>query len=423
MRCMKIPIRKNIDIALFKNVISLIGVQGCNYLIPLMILPYLVRVLEPYGYGVLSFSLAIIQYFLLLTDYGFNLSATQKISTNRMDKQKISTIFWNVQCCKLLLMLFGVITLYIMSFLSQDINNNFKIFIYSYGMVVGAVLFPTWLFQGKEEMQSMAIINISTRLLSIPLMLIFVKNTNDIWIAASIYSFTSILSGVVGLIYIYKKRWIDFCFPRKKYILMEFRDGWHLFISSMSITLYTTSTTIILGLFLGPVAVGFFVAADKLRLAVQGLINPISQAIYPKINSEMGRSKEKAYSIIKKLLTYQSLFTFIISVMLFLNANFLVDIIYGKDYQLSISILKVLSFVPFLVGVSNVLGIQTMIVMGFKKQFSYIIIMSGIMNIIIIFPLLNYYGTIGASISVLLTEFVVTLLMFIFVYRKKIPIF
>ncbi|EIV7885350.1 oligosaccharide flippase family protein, partial [Escherichia coli] len=54
----------------FLNAVYLFVVQGVTYLVPLITLPYLVRVLGAQSYGVLSFSLAIIQYFILLTDYG-----------------------------------------------------------------------------------------------------------------------------------------------------------------------------------------------------------------------------------------------------------------------------------------------------------------------------------------------------------------
>ena len=77
----------------FLNAVYLFVVQGVTYLVPLITLPYLVRVLGAQSYGVLSFSLAIIQYFILLTDYGFNLSATQKISVICGDINKISNVF------------------------------------------------------------------------------------------------------------------------------------------------------------------------------------------------------------------------------------------------------------------------------------------------------------------------------------------
>ncbi|WP_152598444.1 oligosaccharide flippase family protein, partial [Aeromonas lacus] len=82
------------DKTLFKNIASLFGIQGMNYLIPLITLPYLVRVLDPIGYGSLGFALAIVQYCCMLTDYGFNWSVTQQIAVYRDDKLKVSKLFW-----------------------------------------------------------------------------------------------------------------------------------------------------------------------------------------------------------------------------------------------------------------------------------------------------------------------------------------
>lgn len=97
------------DRKIFKNIVSLVGIQGVNYIIPLITLPYLVRVLQPAGYGSLGFALAITQYFVILTDYGFNLSVTQKIAVNKDDKRYVSKIFWNVISCKLLLGVLGAL--------------------------------------------------------------------------------------------------------------------------------------------------------------------------------------------------------------------------------------------------------------------------------------------------------------------------
>ncbi|GAB7217999.1 hypothetical protein OS42_46130 [Dickeya oryzae] len=88
------------DFKLLKNILSLISIQGANFLIPLITLPYLVRVLEPSGYGYLSFAIAVTQYFVLVTEYGFNLSITQKIALVRDDLVRVSEIFWTVLFCK-----------------------------------------------------------------------------------------------------------------------------------------------------------------------------------------------------------------------------------------------------------------------------------------------------------------------------------
>ncbi len=63
-----------------KNVASLSTLQAITYLLPIIILPYLFRVIGPEKFGLIAFAQAFVQYFMILTDYGFNISATKEIS-------------------------------------------------------------------------------------------------------------------------------------------------------------------------------------------------------------------------------------------------------------------------------------------------------------------------------------------------------
>ncbi|GKV95175.1 MULTISPECIES: flippase [Pectobacterium] len=411
------------DKVLFKNIVSLASIQGANFIIPLLTLPYLVRVLEPHGYGVWGFAVAFIQYFCILTDYGFNLSVTQKVSIHREDKKKISEIFWVVLSCKIILFFVGFVILLLLIAFSQKFYDIRWVLISAYSTVIASVIFPMWLFQGKEKMGQVALASIIAKLSAIPLIFVFVNGHDDAWIAALISGFTMTLSGVISIYFVWKLQWITCIYPTVKSIVEEFRDGWHVFISTAAISLYTTSTTVVLGLLSGPVAVGYFIAADKIRQAVQGLISPVSQAFYPRINALIHKDKTAGLAMIRKLLLLLTSGAFIFSLFLYFFSHEIITIAYGDKYLESVSVLKWLAWMPFVIAFNNVFGVQTLLVMGKKKIFSIILIASGLINLIFIFLLIPYFNATGAAISIFITEIIVTLLMFVAIIKCKIPLF
>lgn len=394
-----------------------------NYIIPLITLPYLVRVLQPAGYGSLGFSLAIIQYFIILTDYGFNLSVTQKIAVNRDDKTFISKIFWSVISCKLLLGIGGGVVLSLILLINSDMYSLRWILIAGYITVFGSAIFPVWLFQGKETMGWIALSNITARLTTIPLIFVLVKQPEDAWLAGGVTGMTSILAGCIALFLIWKNRWIHWVRPDWQAIKKEYQEGWHVFISTAAISLYTTSTTVILGFIAGPVAVGYFVAADKLRQAAQGLISPVSQSFFPRVNSAMAKDHRLGFSVVRKLLLILSIIGFSASAFLFIFSADLIKVVYGANYEPAVSVLRVISFIPIIICLSNVFGIQVLLVLGKKKIFSRVLILSGLVNLSILVPLAYYFKQDGAAISVLVTEFFVTSAMLYFILKLKIPLF
>ena len=88
-----------------ENIASLSTLQVLNYAVPLATVPYLLRVLGPTQFGLLSFAQAVVLYSDLVTDYGFSLSATRAVAACRDEPEQLARIFWRTMFAKIALLL------------------------------------------------------------------------------------------------------------------------------------------------------------------------------------------------------------------------------------------------------------------------------------------------------------------------------
>lgn len=250
----------------------------------------------------------------------------------------------------------------------------------------------------------------------------FVKQLDDVWIAALLSSLPSIVTAIISMYVVWKRKWIIIVPITFSGIKKEMVDGWYIFISTAAISLYTTSVTVVIGFLSGNLHVANYVAANKLIQAIKGIYSPISMSFYPRISAMVINDKKKAVDLTRKLLKIQILLTLTIGLFVFLFSDYIVSLVFGKSYVYTSMLLKILSIVPVITSISNVLGIQLLIPFGYKKEFSYILIFSGGVSIFSLIPLTYFYGSIGSAVSVGITELIVVVLMLKILNKKKIRI-
>lgn len=407
---------------LVKNFTSLSLLQLANYIFPVITLPYLVRVLGPEKYGLINFAAAFSAYFVIITDYGFNLSATQEISVNRNDKEKVSEIFSSVLTIKIILFFLSSGIFFLIVNMFELFSNDAGLYSIMFIGVVGIVLFPLWVYQSVEQMKYILIINVAIRSVTVVSIFLLVKVENDYLLLAVIYTITQVMTGITGLFFAIRKFDLRYLFPSKVQLLEQLKKGWNLFLSSIWINLYTTSNVFILGLFAPNSVVGYYSAADKVRIAFQGILSSMSQSVFPYVNKLLAESYQKFISFNRKLLKISVMIGIIISSSLFLFAEPIVKIVLGNEYSPSVIVLRIIAWLPLIIFLSNVFGIQTMLPLNYQKRFSQILFLAALINLMISFSIVPSYFEIGTAVSMLVTEIFVTLSFFIFIRMKRIPV-
>ena len=188
------------------DTIYLIALQGFNYVAPLIVFPYLMIVLGAEKFGYIGFSFAIVQYLMLIVDFGFNLSATKRVAQARGNQNELNKIFSSTLLAKVGLLIISFFILLIFAFAIHRFAIYSSTMLVLFLMVVGNAFSFVWLFQGLGKIRVISIVNIVSKLLILPLTFLFVKSPSDFQKAALIQSLVYILSSLITISILINKK-------------------------------------------------------------------------------------------------------------------------------------------------------------------------------------------------------------------------
>jgi O-antigen/teichoic acid export membrane protein len=288
--------------------------------------------------------------------------------------------------------------------------------------VLGTTMFPLWLFQGLEKLKLAAALVGTARLLAVPALFFFVRGPGDYVSAGAIQASVEAVAAVLALPWLMRGARLIWKRPSLSDMINSLRQGWPLFLSGSALFLSTSNATVILGFTAGQTEVGYFSAADKLIKAAVAALNPIGQALYPHLTGIKMRSTDQALRLIRKSFVAMGAFALLLSLVTFLFARPICDIVLGRSFAQSIAVLEWLSPLPLLLGLTNLLGTQTMLVFEMDRAFSRIMLR----NLVVALPLMilasAIFGAVGAAAATSLMAVFLVIAMAAALHAQGLPI-
>jgi PST family polysaccharide transporter len=406
------------DPVLRKNFSYLFLLQNVNYIVPLLLLPYLTRTLGAENFGKIAFVQAFVSYFISLTDFGFNISSTQEIVRIRNDKSALSRVYWSTTIAKLSLTLLGFAAFLLLILLIPKLQQMYVLLMIAFIGVFSSVLFPIWLFQGLEKMSHITWFNVVPKILVLILTILLVRHPSDYVLALLLQTGGVLFSAIACTLFIVHKKTVGFYFPNFREIHLCMKDSWHFYVAGVATNFYTTTNTVVLGLLTNNATVGVFAASEKIIRPLISLFSTIHQVTFPRINYYYLESEEKAFHFGSRVLKITVLATLLVGLSIFLLAPSIVKILFGiPQYAETITLLKISSFLPFLAVGNGVLAYNFLITSGLKRHMIKAVVMGGIFNLLLIVPTILLYKTEGVAVIAILSEVVITI-YFLFVFKK-----
>ncbi|MGQ8337728.1 oligosaccharide flippase family protein [Sunxiuqinia sp. A32] len=380
---------------LIQNFGYLSALQVFTLLVPLVTIPYLLKVLGKETYGLIVFAQTVVSYLLILINFGFNLSATKEVSIHRDDKNKLSEIVSSILIIKGAFFLLSFVILWVTLGFFPKAENVKPLFYLMMYLCLYEWIFPIWYFQGIEKMKYITIINLISRSFFLLLVFFLVKEKNDYLTVPIINGAGYSIAGFFSLWIVFSQNRLQFKWQSWKVLKYYTAESVSIFLGSIAGKIKILSNKVILGAFVGMESVAIYDIADKIKEVFVVFLQLAGQVLFPNV------SKNKNPRLIRN--SIRLLFVVGLAIYLILGISFQIIIPkYFESYTEVIFLFWVLGILIFIQPVSYLIGIGVLLVNNLKNEYSRTLYISTSIYLILLVGLYFYDGISIYSVSICL---------------------
>ena len=381
---------------LLENFLSLSALQLVGMLLPLITLPYLLRILGFSNYGIVILAASLVAYFQSITDYSFKITATRDVAVYRNSPEKLNIIYSKVLMVKGLFLCLSFLVLFAIVMLYPPFYEERRVFFLTMPLLIGYGLFPEWFFQGIEKMKYISLLNIGIKLFFTICVFVFITKKEDYWIYPLLQSAGFIGAGLVGQYILIKKYKLKFYWLRFKMIKNTIKDNFPIFINQFLPNLYNNTNTLLLGIFTTTYLVGIYDALKKIIDLCVAFLNIVSRVFFPFLNR-----KKEAFSKYRNMMLVLGVILALLPILTHPLVFWYLDLEYEK--ALLILILLSLSLIGY--TAYDIFGLNYFIIRRKDKLVMKNTILSSLIGLVLAFPLIYFFNIIGAAVNLMIARF------------------
>lgn len=401
------------------NLLHLSFLKGISRILPLITTPFLIRKLGLENFGTIEFVKALSFYFTTFVSYGFRYSATKYISLHKQDKTIVGQILGAVYLLKLIAILISFFIILILIIWVPSIRQDKIYLLCFFPVVIASTLFPTFVFQGLEKMQWLTSLNLLTKLSFLIGIFALIRHPTDAILLPILLASLDIMRLIAALYVVYYKLGVRMCLPTRSMLVLQLKEGVHIFFPELATMFYARLPAIFLRFFVGSGAVGIYSLGDKIVHSTLGMIDPFTQALYPVAYKKLAANKQAGlYFIARIALISLAVLTLIGGLYLYF-ADAIIQLLTGKANPGIVSILRLHAFLPCIVLLSNIIGIGILLPLKAGYQYTLTMLLAGILCMGLHFLLVPTLQAQGAAWAILLAEAFATMMMLFWAYQQK----
>lgn len=390
---------------LLRNAGVLFAGQVLGLVVPLLTIPYLSRVLGPKAWGPLLAAQGLGNWMVMVLEFGFDLSGTRAIARARSTPHLLGEIVHGTQSAKAVLASAIALMMLLVLLAIPSLRQQPELIGWTFVFVVLRGFSPLWYFQGIERMRRAVAIDALSRAAAALGVFVVVHDGSDAWRVIALQALFGGFSLLALTVWLSQQ--VQLRLPNARAGIKTIRENWTPFACRASSGLYMQANTSILSAFAQPATVGFFGGAERIIRAAINLLQPLTQAIFPRLSHLQATDPAAARRSVRVSIVGVGLVGVALSAIAIIGAPLLVRVLLGRDYSAAIPLLRLLGVLPCLVAVNTVLGLYWALPFGHDRLFLNAIIWAGVANVGLAFSLVPRWGAFGMAAAAISAEVVV----------------
>lgn len=404
-----------------KNIIAKGTLDIFNALLPIIVTPYVYRILDRVNMGNIEYMLTLFSYFSILGMLGIYNYGLRGISSNRNDLEKVRYIYKNLFSIGLFSNLF-FLSIYIifLIFIVKDPIIKTMGLIYS-GNLAAQLFYVEWVNEGFEEFKFITIKTIILRFLSLIAIFLFIRNSTDAFVYVIIMTVVCIANYLVSFFYAQKR--IGLTFRETFSGLQPIKFLGPLFIILVlknTGILYTVVDRTMLGYFTGTDNVALFSIGQKIVEICKSMVLSIVFATLPRLAVYLKEDKELYQKGLIKIVRLVIALIFPVGIGLFMLSEDIIWIFGGYQYMGGVMAMRIFALRIIFLCVESIIYNQVLFLHGKEKIILKYNICCGVLNVFLNFIILKlkYLTPATAILTTFISEIIFEILMLAFIKRN-----
>lgn len=373
--------------------------QMLSMIVPIVITPYISRVLEPNGMGRYSYAYSITNYYMMFIILGLNNYGNREISKHKNSRVDLSYTFVSIYIAQLIL---GAVVSFVYLIYCFFVSHDKMISAMLAFFVIGAMIDINWALQGLEKFKIIALRNFIIKIISMCSIFLLVKSKSHIHIYCIIMSLSSFISQLSCWPIILKE--IDFVKPRLKDIIYHLQNNAIFFLTVLSVSIFKVMDKIMLGLLSNKNEVGYYEAAERIIQIPTILVVSLGTVMLPRITNMISKGFVKIDKYLENSILFAMSTSSAICFGIMGISKEFVPLFYGENYDKCIILYLILLPACLFMAFANVLRSQYMLPNNIDKPFIISGFLGAGLNLIINLVLIPRMQSVGAAIGTLVAE-------------------